>query len=124
HPTTLASRNNLAGAYESAGRLAEAITLYEQTLSDSERLLGPDHPDTLTSRNNLAYTYESAGRLAEAITLYEQTLSDSERVLGPDHPDTLTTRNNLVAVRELAGEGIASGNARLVAVFRRLFRNR
>ena len=31
HPHTLASRNNLAGAYKSAGRLNEAITLYEQT---------------------------------------------------------------------------------------------
>ncbi|MGW5317831.1 tetratricopeptide repeat protein, partial [Nocardia thailandica] len=73
---TLASRNNLAGAYESAGRLAEAITLYEQTLTDRERVLGPDHPTTLASRNNLAGAYESAGRLAEAITLYEQTLTD------------------------------------------------
>ena len=30
HPDTLASRNNLALAYESAGRLDEAIDLYEQ----------------------------------------------------------------------------------------------
>ncbi|WP_152905045.1 tetratricopeptide repeat protein, partial [Xylanimonas cellulosilytica] len=33
HPDTLASCNNLAGAYESAGRLTEAITLYEQVLT-------------------------------------------------------------------------------------------
>ncbi|MHB1430825.1 MAG: tetratricopeptide repeat protein, partial [Streptosporangiaceae bacterium] len=54
HPQTLASRNNLAGAYESAGRLGEAIPLYQATLADSERVLGPDHPQTLVSRNNLA----------------------------------------------------------------------
>jgi YD repeat-containing protein len=66
HPDTLTSRNNLAYAYRSAGRLGEAIPLYEQTLADRERLLGPEHPDTLTSRNNLAYAYESAGRLDEA----------------------------------------------------------
>ena len=29
HPLTLASRNNLAGAYYSAGRLPEAIALHE-----------------------------------------------------------------------------------------------
>ena len=103
HPATLASRNNLAHAYESAGRLEEAITLYEQVLSDSIRVLGEDHPYTLASRNNLAHAYESAGRLEEAITLYEQVLPDSIRVLGEDHPDTLTSRNNLAGAYESAG---------------------
>ena len=70
HPDTLASRNNLAGAYRSAGRLDEAIALFERTLADRERVLGADHPHTLTSRNNLAGAYESAGRLDEAIPLY------------------------------------------------------
>jgi tetratricopeptide (TPR) repeat protein len=60
HPDTLGSRNNLAYAYRSAGRLDQAIPLYERTLADSERVLGADHPQTLTSRNNLAYAYESA----------------------------------------------------------------
>jgi hypothetical protein len=54
HPHTLTSRNNLAGAYESAGRLGQAIPMYEQALADRERVLGADHLDTLTSRNNLA----------------------------------------------------------------------
>ncbi|WP_419469331.1 tetratricopeptide repeat protein [Candidatus Frankia alpina] len=54
HPDTLASRSNLAGAYQSAGRLDQAIDLHEQTLTDRLRILGPDHPHTLTSRNNLA----------------------------------------------------------------------
>ena len=44
HPDTLASRSNLAGAYESAGRLTEAITLLEEVLADSVRVLGADHP--------------------------------------------------------------------------------
>ena len=50
HPDTLASRNNLARAYKAAGRLAEAIPLYERTLSDCEQVLGETHPDTLASR--------------------------------------------------------------------------
>ena len=54
HPDTLASRNNLALAYRDAGRTAEAITLFEQTLADRERVLGANHPDTLATRNNLA----------------------------------------------------------------------
>jgi tetratricopeptide (TPR) repeat protein len=103
HPDTLASRGNLASAYESSGRLAQAISLFEQTLADCERVLGPDHPDTLGSRGNLAGVYESSGRLAEAIPLFEQTLADCERVLGPDHPRTLTSCGNLAVAYESAG---------------------
>jgi tetratricopeptide (TPR) repeat protein len=69
HPDTLAYRNNLAGAYQAAGRFGEAISLFERTLADRERVLGADHPDTLMSRNNLAYAHRSAGRLDEAIPL-------------------------------------------------------
>ena len=95
HPSTLASRNSLAGAYRDAGRLDEAIPLHEQTLEDSTRILGPHHPNTLTARNSLAGAYRDAGRLDEAIPLHEQTLEDSTRILGPHHPNTLTARNNL-----------------------------
>ena len=66
HPDTLTSRNNLAVAYQDAGRLDEAISLHEQTLAARERVLGPDHPDTLASRNNLALAYQDAGRTSEA----------------------------------------------------------
>ena len=102
-PSTLASRNNLAGAYRDAGRLDEAIPLFEQTLEDRTRILGPHHPDTLTSRNNLAGAYRDAGRLDEAIALYEQTLEDSTRILGPHHPHTLISRNNLANAYRDAG---------------------
>ena len=103
HPDTLTSRNNLAYAYKSAGRLDEAITLYKQVLADSARVLGDDHPHTLASRNNLASAYESAGRPDEAIALFEETLADQVRVLGDDHPHTLASRNNLAGAYESAG---------------------
>ena len=103
HPSTLTARNNLAGAYQTAGRLNEAIPLYEQNLEDRTRILGPHHPDTLTARNNLAGAYQTAGRLNEAIPLYEQNLEDRTRILGPHHPDTLTARNNLANAYHDAG---------------------
>jgi hypothetical protein len=62
HPHTLASRNNLAGAYASAGRLDEAVELFGRTLADAVRALGPDHPLVATIRGNLA----AAGGTAEA----------------------------------------------------------
>jgi tetratricopeptide (TPR) repeat protein len=103
HPETLASRNDLAGAYESAGDLRRAIPLYETTLAQRERVLGDTHPDTLASRNNLAYTYQAAGNLERAIPLFETTLAQRERVLGDTHPRTLTSRNNLAAAYQAAG---------------------
>ena len=103
HPSTLASRNNLASAYRAAGRLDEAIALHEQNLEDSTHILGPHHPDTLASRNNLAGAYQDAGRLDEAIALHEQNLEDRTHILGPHHPNTLTTRNNLAGAYRAAG---------------------
>ncbi|MEU5666771.1 tetratricopeptide repeat protein, partial [Streptomyces longwoodensis] len=104
HPDTLASRNNLAGAYESAGDLGRAIPLYQATLAQSEQVLGDTHPDTLASRNNLAHAYESAGDLGRAIPLYEATLAQCEQVLGDTHPNTLTSRNNLAHAYRAAGD--------------------
>ena len=103
HPSTLASRNNLANAYRDAGRLDEAITLHRQTLEDHTRILGPHHPNTLVSRNNLANAYQDAGRLDEAIALHKQTLEDRTRILGPHHPNTLVSRNNLASAYRDAG---------------------
>ena len=103
HPDTLRARDNLAGAYASAGQLREAIALYERNLDESERLLGADDPDVLVPRNNLASAYESLGRLREAIALYERNLEISERLQGTDHHDTLNTRNNLGGAYASAG---------------------
>ena len=65
-PTTLTSRNNLAGAYQSAGRLGEAIPLYEQTLADSVRVLGAAAQGSSVSAaaemlKNLSATAAAAG---------------------------------------------------------------
>ena len=123
HPDTLTAQNNLAVAYQEAGRPAEAIPLFERTLAALERLLGPDHPDAVTTRNNLAVAYRDAGRPAEAIPLIERTLAALERLLGPDHPDVVTTRNNLaVAYREAgrAAEAIPLFERTLAALERLL----
>src|SRR5271166_3066251 len=103
HPDTLNSRNSLAAAYLAAGRVANAIPLFEQTLVVLQRQLGPDHPETLTSQNNLASAYQDAGRVAEAIQLYEQNLAVREQLPGPDHPSTLNSRGNLAAAYLVAG---------------------
>jgi tetratricopeptide (TPR) repeat protein len=92
---TLASQDNLAQAYQSAGRTVAAIALFEHTLGARERELGANHPETLQSRENLAGAYLEASRTADAIALFEQVLAARERRLGPGHPRTLTSRNDL-----------------------------
>jgi tetratricopeptide (TPR) repeat protein len=92
HLTTLASQNNLAFAYRQAGRLNEAIPLFERTLTTAEEVLGPKHPNTLDSQNNLALAYQQAGRLNEAIPLLQRTLTTAERVLGRDHHQSLPSQ--------------------------------
>jgi tetratricopeptide (TPR) repeat protein len=102
-PGTLAARNNLAAAYQAAGRLNEAILVAERTLADSETVLGQTDPGTLTYRNNLASAYQEAGRWSEAMALHRQTLTDTEKLLGPDHPNTLASRDNLAGTYTAAG---------------------
>ena len=54
HARTPCYRGTTSRAYQDAGRTAEAIPLFERTLADCERLLGPDHPNTKVVRENLA----------------------------------------------------------------------
>ena len=71
HPDTLTFRNNLAHVYRSAGRLDQAIDLYEQNLTEALRVLGPDHPHTRIFRDNLAAAYRAVGRDEDAEALLD-----------------------------------------------------
>ena len=53
HHYTLAARGNIAELYASAGLLNAAVPLYEDLLSDYQRILGTEHPLTKTVRENL-----------------------------------------------------------------------
>ncbi|WP_328944871.1 FxSxx-COOH system tetratricopeptide repeat protein [Streptomyces sp. NBC_00250] len=104
HPSTLASRSNLAYAYQAAGDLHRAIKLYETTLDQRKRAMRATHPDTLVTCNNLAGAYAAAGDWRRAMPLFEATLAQREQVLGETHPDTLTSRNNLAYAYEAVGD--------------------
>ena len=103
HPGTLFSRVGLAFAYLSAGRIDDAVPLFERTLADRLRVLGDDDHYTLISRVGLAGAYRDAGRIDEAIGLFERTLADCERVLGDDDHYTLISRVGLAGAYQDAG---------------------
>jgi tetratricopeptide (TPR) repeat protein len=103
HGQSAVARDRLAAAYSAAGRLAEALPIFETALADRESALGPEHPDTVSARVNLARCHTAAGRHAEAIVAFEQALPQSERLFGIAHRDTLAIRADLAAAYRTAG---------------------
>jgi tetratricopeptide (TPR) repeat protein len=103
HADSLAAKDRLAVAYESAGRPGDAIAMFAGAVGDQERSHGPEHPDTIAARGRLAHAYGSAGLPAEAVALYEQTVAESSRQLGLGHPITLAARGGLAEAYAEAG---------------------
>ncbi|NHZ37331.1 tetratricopeptide repeat protein [Massilia rubra] len=102
--------HQLGVLYRNAGRAAEAIACFEESIGLRQRLLGDEHADTRAGRAQLAVLLRHDGRLAEAQFLHELLLDDCARLLGPDHPDTLAARAALaatVARRGDAGRALA-----------------
>ena len=58
HAQSVLARDRLADAYAASGRLAEALPVFEATLSDREATFGPQHPETVTARLNAARSPE------------------------------------------------------------------
>ncbi len=103
HAASLAARERLAVAFESAGRFGDAIAMFTGTLGDRERSDGPEHPDTIAARGRLAHAYADAGLPTEAVVLYEHMVADSSRQLGLGHPITLAARSGLAEAYQEAG---------------------
>ncbi|KAH8797143.1 hypothetical protein DL96DRAFT_1000231 [Flagelloscypha sp. PMI_526] len=89
--------SNLAAAYQSLGRHAEALDLHASVLANRKQTHGDEHPDTLNSMGNLALTYTKLGRHADALDLGLLVLENRKRTLGDEHPDTLMSMSNLAA---------------------------
>jgi tetratricopeptide (TPR) repeat protein len=79
HPSTLSTRNNLALAYQAAGKLPKAIELLEHVRDAQVKQLGADHPRTLTTLNNLASAYFADGKPEQALPLFEQAAEGVEK---------------------------------------------
>jgi hypothetical protein len=110
HLVSVAARQNLAVAYQAAGRLADVITLYQDRAAERERILGRDHVAVVTAHTKLAQAYRDAGRAAEALPLYETTFAECKTHFGPDNPITRTAQANLTFARDAAlraGETVA-----------------
>jgi RNA polymerase sigma factor (TIGR02999 family) len=86
HPLTFDSRNNLAWAYQSAGRTVDAICLLKQAVKKMGKL-GADDPDTFATMRYIVILRN----IGTAQERYRVQLAK----LGPDHIDTLLARRDL-----------------------------
>jgi serine/threonine protein kinase len=94
---TLNAMGSLAIGFQNAGKLKQALPLYEETLALMKPKLGADDPDTLVVMNNLANCYRDDGSLDRALPLLEETLKLMKAKRGPDHRDALVFTNNLAS---------------------------
>jgi eukaryotic-like serine/threonine-protein kinase len=85
----LATVDSLASAYLTAGKLPQAIELFEQVRDARIKKLGADDPDTLGTISNLAAAYLTAGKLPQAIKLYEQVRDAVVKKNGANQPERM-----------------------------------
>jgi serine/threonine protein kinase/tetratricopeptide (TPR) repeat protein len=100
----LTTLDALAKAYMTAGKLQQAIKLFEQVRDAQVKKLGADNPATLGTVSNLAAAYLIAGRLPQAIKLYEQARDVFSKKMGTDQPETLVTLSNLAVAYRVDGK--------------------
>ena len=79
HPDTLYALHNLAVSCSDAGRLDEAIPLFEEVVRLRKAKLGPDHPFTLASADGLAGACLDARRWSEAASAARECLEARTR---------------------------------------------
>ena len=74
---------------EDKEKARERIILFEQKVSDRQRLLGPEHQDTLASMAELAEVYCLQKEYEKAAPLLKHVIEVRKELLGEGHPETL-----------------------------------
>lgn len=95
HPKVLSTMNNLAMAYQEAGRLEDAAALLERSLEVKKRVLPDNHPSTLVGLNNLATILKDLGREEEALPIRTRVVAICREHMGPEHQYTWISLMNL-----------------------------
>ena len=104
HPSTIATKNDLALFLSIEGRMEEAESIYEETMALQYHLLGPEDYTTLIGLNSYACLAASQGNMQKSLDLFTKARDGMERIKGPKHPDTLTLLNNTAVVHGILGE--------------------
>lgn len=90
--------DGLAAARGRAGRLDEAVLLYEESAALFERLLGTDQPRLAVTLQNLGQVYRGLARTDDARGALERAAGIFERSLGVDSVEATSARDALSAL--------------------------
>ncbi len=86
---------------ENANRNYPALSVYQEALQRSEKVLGPEHPLTAACMARLAKVYALLGFFDQALPLAQKSLKIREKALGPETPQTA---HSLLVLGSLYGQ--------------------
>jgi len=93
------AQGNWAAALSSEGRLEEALSAYDQALTEARRAFGSASMEVGLILGALANAGDRMGRFEDALTASDEALAISEGALGRNHPRLgrlLTDRSNIL----------------------------
>jgi serine/threonine protein kinase len=102
NPAVLEIMDNLASAYQAAGRLTNAIALREEEFGLRRTHQGIDHPKTIESMDSLAAVYLASGRDADSVRLREELVQFHTNKLGRSHTESINSMETLARTYESA----------------------
>ncbi|GAB4560914.1 MAG: hypothetical protein Tsb0020_07990 [Haliangiales bacterium] len=99
-----ASATDLKGqVLQGKGAYKEAKSLFERSLTITEKHLGPEHPHVASSLSRLALLLMYQGTYEQARPLLQRSLTIYKKYHGPEHPNVATTLHNLSSLLYLQG---------------------
>lgn len=96
--------SSLASMYASAGRLADANTVFTRVLPAQWHMLGPDHPLTLGTQHNAAILLQERGDVEAADEELQKVWERQARLFGGESRDSLRTVCSVALGYRLRGD--------------------
>ncbi len=84
HPELLGMQNNLAYAYNAAGRQQQSLDLFLSILEKKRRVLGEMNSSTALGYHSVASEYRNMGRPADALPYHAAAVRLADEVMGQD----------------------------------------
>ncbi|CAG9988832.1 unnamed protein product [Clonostachys byssicola] len=103
-PDVLFLLRNVGQCYNSLGRGAIAIQIFEDALERFKRLFGPNDLQTLHTMHLLGKSYQTHKSYNEAARTLEELLILEKEAIGDEDPRTLVTRSTLASVYQSQGK--------------------
>ncbi|WP_417731252.1 CHAT domain-containing tetratricopeptide repeat protein [Rosistilla oblonga] len=109
HPQIAESLDTLAVMYLNQGKLANAETLYAESMGIRKKVFGERHPEYARSLTNQAGLHLSKGEPANSIPLFQQVLEIYKKTVGVTDPSYIETLDNLAKAHSAMAQNTIAG---------------